>query len=189
MAYRVLIVGSAERSTDAVAILESGGYAETTLASGRADTLRAAKETNPDVVLLDVGLEDDPLGLMKEILLERPTAVVVNASYSQVGAVKEAEEMGAAAHVFRPFTKEALISAVELGASRFRQCQALHAEIGECRETLRVRKLVERAKGILMKRNAISEEEAFISIQKLSRDNNLPMEKVAESIITASKLM
>lgn len=190
MAHRLLVVGAEEASKEVSFMLEAAGYKDIRKAYDGVSAAAAAREFLPDVVLIDMDLPgEDAVSLVKDVLQDRPVPIVVHASYNHIEKVKDAEALGASAYIFRPLGKENLLGAIELGMSRFRQCQALHSELGDCREALRVRKLVERAKGILMTRSSMTEEEAFLKLQKLSRNNNLSMEKVAQSIITASELI
>jgi len=190
MAYRVLVVGGKKLSGEVAGLLEAAGYQEIFMAHDGVTAIKMAKTHLPDVIIMDVEVPDaGSASVCKDILMERPVPIVLHASYSQSEEVREAMEMGGSAHLFRPVTKENLLASIELGVSRFKQCQSLHMELGDCKEALRVRKLVERAKGILMKRNSLTEEEAFLKLQRLSRNNNLPMEKVAESIIMASEII
>jgi len=188
--HRVLIVGSGRLSDELAEMLAGAGYADVLRAADGQIAIEAAGREHPEVVLMDIDLHgEDSIEVARTILVARPVPVVMHASYSQFDRVKEADEMGVSSHLFRPVTTENLLAAIEVGLSRFRQCQMLRAEIGECKEALRVRKLVERAKGILMKRNSLTEDEAFLRLQKISRSNNMTMEKVAESIITANEVM
>jgi len=190
MSYRALIVGDRNISSEIAGLLEVEGFKGLRRARTGREALEAARAETPDVVIMEIDLPDeDPVAVAREMLVMRPVPILVHASYSQLENIREAEENGVSAHLFRPVTKETLLAAIELGVSRFKQCQTLHAEIGNCQEALRVRKLVERAKGILMKRNSLTEEEAFMRLQKLSRNNNITMEKVAESIITANEII
>jgi len=190
MAYRLLIVGDDASAVDLASMLEEAGYREIRRAHDKQSALSALDGFSPEAVLVDMNIPGvDAVALIKELLQRGPVPVVVHASYNHIEKVKDAEALGASAYIFRPLGKENLLGAIELGISRFRQCQALHVELGDCKEALRVRKLVERAKGIIMTRSQMTEEEAFLKLQKLSRDNNIPMEKVAQSIITASELI
>lgn len=190
MAYSVLIIGGGTHTAELAALLETEGFKEIYQANNGPAAIEEARRRRPEVILLDIEMPgEDSISIARDILVERPAPIVVHAAYSQFERVKEANDMGVSAHLFRPVTRETLLSSIEVGMARFRQCQTLHAELGECKEVLRVRKLVERAKGILMKRKSMTEEEAFLKIQKLSRDNNIAMEKVAESIITASEVI
>jgi two-component system, response regulator PdtaR len=190
MAYRLLIVGEEFNTGSLASMLEDAGYRDVRQACNKETALSVLSSLTPEVVLVDMDLQgDDAVSLIKDILQRGPVPVIVHASYNHIEKVKDAEALGASAYIFRPLGKENLLGAIELGISRFRQCQALHVELGDCKEALRVRKLVERAKGIMMARSKMTEEEAFLKLQKLSRDNNIPMEKVAQSIITASELI
>jgi AmiR/NasT family two-component response regulator len=190
MAQRVLIVGGPRNSKKLAGILANEGFAEISLSNDCVQAVELVRSLVPDVVIMDVSLPcDDPLSVATKILAERPVPIIMHSSHSQIEQVLRADEMGVSAHLFRPITRESLLGAIDLGISRFRQCQLLRAEVTDCKEALRIRKLVERAKGILMKRNSLTEEQAFLKLQKLSRDSNLKMEKVAESIITANEIM
>jgi AmiR/NasT family two-component response regulator len=190
MQHKVLIVGGPRQSKRLAGILTGAGYVEVNLAFDCEKAIEAARSLLPDVVIMDAALPcEDPIGVARRILDERPVPIILHSSFSQIELVMKADEMGVSAHLFRPINRDNLLGAIELGISRFRQCQLLRAEVGDCHEALRIRKLVERAKGILMKRSALTEEQAFLKLQKLSRDTNVPMEKVAQSIITASELI
>ena len=190
MSDRVLVVGDAALYRKLARMLRAEGYGEVYHAQGAEEAFETYRLKRPEIVIMDNELQEgDPLALVGRIVAEAPAPVVMHSSYDQIDRVLEADELGVSAHLFGTVTKENLLGAIRLGRTRFRICQTLRAEIGDCRETLRVRKLIERAKGILMKRNRMGEDEAFIKIQKTARDNNLSMEKVAQSIITANDII
>ena len=191
MGHRTLIVSGKRQAGKLGEMLRGEGYKEVETAYDCASAMEKNRVFQPEVALIESALLpcEDPLSVISKIIEERPLAIVMLSSYDQIDMVLEADGLGVSAHLFRPMTKENLLGAIKLGLSRFRQCQLLHSELGNCKEALRVRKLVERAKGILMKRNSLTEEQAFLALQKLSRDNNLKMEQVADSIITADKIM
>jgi response regulator NasT len=190
MTYKVLIIGGSRQSGRLAGILKAEGYTDVTIVQDCANAVETARNLSPDAILMDVTLPcDDSLSIAEKLLNERPVPIIMHSTHSQIELVMKAETIGVSAHLFRPITRESLLGAIELGISRFRQCQLLRAEVGECREALRIRKLVERAKGILMKRSSLSEEQAFLRLQKLARDKNVKMEKVAESIITADEII
>ncbi len=190
MAYKVLIIGGSRQSSRLAGILKAEGYTDVTIVQDCANAIETARNLSPDAILMDVTLAcDDSLSIAEKLMAERPLPIIMHSTHSQIDLVMKAETIGVSAHLFRPITRESLLGAIELGISRFRQCQVLRAEVGECREALRIRKLVERAKGILMKRGSLSEEQAFLRLQKLARDKNVKMEKVAESIITADEII
>jgi len=190
MSYRILILADREHSEELAEMLKDSGHPDLKATDDPAAVPGLVKSFEPDTLLLDLDMPGmKSAAVVRDILNERPVAIIVLASYGLIESVQEAEDMGASAYLFRPFNWESLLAVIEMGLSRFRQCQRLHLELGSCKEALRVRKLVERAKGIMMRRSSLTEEEAFLKLQKISRDNNIPMEKVAESIITASDII
>lgn len=190
MTYRILIIGGSRQSNRLAALLKAEGYTDVTIVQDCTNAVETVRSLSPDAILMDVTLAcDDSLSIAEKLMSERPVPIIMHSNHSQIDLVMKAETIGVSAHLFRPITRESLLGSLELGISRFRQCQMLKAEVGECREALRIRKLVERAKGILMKRSSLSEEQAFLRLQKLARDKNVKMEKVAESIITADEII
>ncbi len=191
MTRKFLIIGSPARCRKITGLLKKEGYTRIFAAHDLQGAQVAAGKTDPDVIVLDGQElpEGEPLAIVDRLISERPVPVVMHYNFAQLSDAVRADGLGVSAHFFGPLTRENLLGSVELGISRFRQCQALREEVGDCKEALRVRKIVERAKGILMKRNSFNEEEAFLRIQKLSRDSNVSMEKIAQSIITAAELI
>jgi response regulator NasT len=103
--------------------------------------------------------------------------------------VEAASEAGAFGYLVKPFRKEDLGPAIEIAMLRFRELQARSREVEELKEALETRKLIERAKGILMQRLGLTEEEAFKRIHFQARNQNKKMREIAESIITAADLI
>ncbi|MHB8173294.1 MAG: ANTAR domain-containing response regulator [Nitrospirota bacterium] len=191
MTQRVLVIGSPARCRKIAGLLKKEGYSRISAAHDLSGALSAVSESDPDVIVLD-GQElppEEPLAIADKLLSGHPVPIVMHYNFAQLSDAVRADGLGVSAHFFGPLTRENLLGSIELGVSRFRQCQALREEVGDCHEALRVRKIVERAKGILMKRNSLNEEDAFLKIQKLSRDSNVSMEKIAQSIITAAELI
>ncbi len=191
MTRKFLIIGSPARCRKITGLLKKEGYTRIAVAHDIQTALGMAVKAEPDVIVLDGQElpEGEPLSIVDRLISERPVPVVMHYNFEQLSDAVRADGLGVSAHFFGPLTRENLLGSVELGISRFRQCQALREEVGDCKEALRVRKIIERAKGILMKRNSLNEEEAFLRIQKLSRDSNVSMEKIAQSIITAAELI
>jgi AmiR/NasT family two-component response regulator len=191
MTRSVLIIGSPARCRKIAGLLKKEGYTKLSSAHDLPGALSAASEAVPDVVVLDGQdlASGEPLAIVDRLISEHPAPVVMHYNFDQLSDAVRADGLGVSSHFFGPLTRENVLGSIELGISRFRQCQALREEVGDCKEALRVRKIVERAKGILMKRNSLNEEEAFLRIQKLSRDSNVSMEKIAQSIITASEII
>jgi len=158
---------------------------------GRARTGREAVEKaldlSPDMVLMDIKMDDmDGLEASRRILEQRPLPIVILTAFSQEDLIERANQSGVSAYLVKPVSESDLLPALILALSRFLQLQTLQQEVGNLKEALRSRKLIEQAKGILMDKEGISEAEAFRRIQAQSRNGNIPMVKLAEEIITAS---
>ncbi len=191
MTRKFLIIGSPARCRKIAGLLKKEGLTRITAVHDLQSALAVAGKAEPDVIILDGQElpEGEPLAIVDGLISVRPVPVVMHYNFEQLSDAVRADGLGVSAHFFGPLTRENLLGSVELGISRFRQCQALREEVGDCKEALRIRKIIERAKGILMKRNSLNEEEAFLRIQKLSRDSNVSMENIAQSIITAAELI
>jgi response regulator NasT len=103
--------------------------------------------------------------------------------------IEKADEVGVSGYLVKPVSENDLLPAITLARSRFKQFRTLEHELGDLKEALKARKLIEQAKGILMEKEGIPESEAFRRLQQQSRNQNIPMAKLAEAIITASKLL
>ena len=114
-----------------------------------------------------------------------PTAIVLLAGGATHEEIGDAIAAGAMAYLTKPLRREELIGAMELALSRFREFERLKRENEDLKKTLEARKLIEKAKGLLMEKESISEEEAFSRIRKISMDKRKPMKEIAEVIILA----
>jgi response regulator NasT len=151
------------------------------------ETARAQK---PDVAILDIRMpEMDGIEAARQIATESPCAILFLTAFADEGLVEKAGEAGALAYLMKPFRKEDIAPALEVAMRRFRQMQNQNEEIAHLKETLETRKLIERAKGILMDRHTMTEDEAFKRIHFQARNQNKKMREIAESIITASELI
>lgn len=152
--------------------------------------VEAARSAKPDVIIMDIRMpEMDGIEAARQIVSETPCAVLFLTAFSEDTLVEKAGEAGALAYLMKPFRKEDLAPALEIAVRRFRQIQAQHNEISELKESLETRKLIERAKGILMDRHGLTEDEAFKRIHFQARNQNKKMKDIAQSIITASELI
>ena len=151
-----------------------------------ADGLQAVeltKELKPDLVVMDIKMPNlDGISAAEEISKLKIPVVLLTA-FSQKELVERAVEAGAMAFVVKPFTPEDLMPAIEIALSRHAQLIALESEIADLGERMETRKLVERAKGILSEKMALTEPEAFRWIQKASMDRRLSMADVAKTVI------
>ncbi len=140
------------------------------------------KEHSPDLAVLDIRMPTmDGLAASRAIQETHPTAVIVLSAYSEAGLGNEAANSGADAYLVKPFTAQQLAPAIELAlANKKKFCQM--------NEQLETRKLVERAKGILMRQTGMDEEGAYLTLQKAARNENKKMSDVARAVILANQL-
>ncbi len=145
---------------------------------------RLARELRPDVVLVDVKMPDrDGLSVAQELSSERIAPCVVVTAFSQREVVARATEAGAMAYVVKPFHKPELMAAIEIARARWEEQRSLEQEARDLKEALEARKLVERAKGALMRAHGLGEAEAFRLLQKASMDSRRPLKEVAEAVL------
>jgi response regulator NasT len=145
-----------------------------------------ARELKPDVVIIDIKMPDmDGIDAAKILTEERISPVILLTAYSQKDLVERAKEAGVVGYMVKPFRETDLVPAIEVALARFKEFEALHKEVDDLQLALETRKLVDRAKGILMDSQGLNEAEAFRKIQKMSMNTRKPMKEVAEAIILA----
>ena len=145
-----------------------------------------ARELKPDVVIMDIKMPDmDGIDAAKILTEERIAPVILLTAYSQKDLVERAKEAGVVGYMVKPFREADLVPSIEVALARFKEFEALHKEVDDLQLALETRKLVDRAKGILMDSQGLNEAEAFRKIQKMSMNTRKPMKEVAEAIILA----
>jgi len=145
-----------------------------------------ARELRPDIVIMDIKMPDlDGIEAARVLTEERIAPVLLLTAYSQRELVDRAKEAGVAGYLVKPFQESDLGPAIEIALSRFQEFRALEKQVGDLKLALETRKLVDRAKGILMDTQGLTEAEAFRRIQKMSMNTRKPMKDVAEAIILA----
>jgi response regulator NasT len=170
--------------------LEKLGHTVVAEAENGAQAVEAARANKPDVIIMDIRMpEMDGIEAARRIVSDHPCAILFLTAFSEDALVEQAGEAGAIAYLMKPFRKEDLSPALEIAVKRYRQIQSQSKEISELKDTLETRKLIERAKGILMDRHGLKEEDAFKRIHFQARNQNKKMREIAESIITASELI
>ena len=143
-----------------------------------------AEEHRPDLVVLDVKMPRlDGISAAERIARQRIAPVVILTAFSQRELVERARDAGAMAYLVKPFSKNDLVPAIEMAVSRFAELAELEQEVSTLTERLEVRKLVDRAKGVLQESLGVSEPEAFRWIQKTAMDLRLSMRDVAQGVI------
>jgi AmiR/NasT family two-component response regulator len=146
-----------------------------------------ARELTPDVVIMDIKMPGlDGIDAARVLTQEKLAPVVLLSAYSQRDLIDRAKEAGVVGYLVKPFRETDLAPAIELAIARFGEFRALEQEVGDLSEALETRKKVERAKGILMEKQNMTEGEAFRKIQKMSMNTRKPMKEVADAIILAN---
>ncbi|MGM0930963.1 MAG: ANTAR domain-containing response regulator [Actinomycetota bacterium] len=169
---------------DIVEILRGEGYDVVAEADNGEKAVELAQELQPDLVLMDVKMPVmDGITAAEQIVKARIAPVVLLTAFSQKELVERARDAGAMAYVVKPFSPADLIPAIEIALSRHEEITALESEVSDLQEQFETRKLVERAKSLLITKMGLTEPEAFRWIQKTSMDRRLSMREVAETII------
>ena len=167
---------------DLVEMLTEAGYEVIAQAENGAVAIELAKLHKPDLAILDVKMpEVDGITAAEEIISVAP--VLVLTAFSQRELVDRARDAGVMAYVVKPFSINDLIPAIEIAISRHRQMKSLEEEVADIYERLETRKLIDRAKGILMKALNLTEPQAFSWIQKTAMDRRISMNEVAQAVI------
>ena len=185
MATRVVIAeDEAIIRLDLKETLEEEGY-DVVGETGRGDeAVDLVRDLEPDLAILDVRMPGlDGLSAAREISANKKSAVLILTAYSQRDLIEQARDAGALAYLVKPFQRSELIPAVEIALGRHREMRALHDQTQSLEEQLETRKLVDRAKGILMDSHDLSESEAFDWIQKRAMNSRLRARDVAEQVI------
>ncbi len=164
--------------------LEEEGY-EVVGDTGRGDrAVELVRELRPDVAVLDIKMPGmDGLEAARRINEERLCAVLILTAFSQREVVEEARDAGALAYLVKPFQKTDLIPAIEVALGRFRELQALAGEVDTLGEQLEARKIVDRAKGVLIDQHHMTEQDAFAFVQRTAMSQRCKMRDVAEKIL------
>ncbi|WP_434440655.1 ANTAR domain-containing response regulator [Lentzea sp. E54] len=169
---------------DLVEMLREEGYDVAGEAADGEEAIKLATELDPDLVILDVKMPKvDGIEAAQHIAGNRIAPVVILTAFSQRELVERARDAGAMAYLVKPFAKRDLVPAIELAMSRFNELAALEQEVAGLTERLETRKVVERAKGILMTKQGLSEPEAFRWVQRTAMDRRTTMKAVAEAVI------
>lgn len=148
--------------------------------------MELARRLRPDLLIMDIKMPDlDGISAAEELTRERIAPVVLVTAYSDQGLVERAREAGVVGYVVKPFREAELMPVIELSRARFDEFRTLEREVGNLKDALETRKVVERAKGVLMETHGLRESEAFHRIRKTSMDARKSMKEVAEAILLA----
>jgi response regulator NasT len=186
-ARRVLIAeDEALIRLDLKEMLEEEGYDVVGEADDGERAVALANQLRPDLVILDVKMPRlDGIAAAEQIAGDRVAPVIILTAFSQRDLVERAREAGAMAYLVKPFQKKDLLPTIEMATSRFAEIVALEQEVSGLQERLEARKIIERAKGVLMTEHNMTEPEAFRWIQRTAMDRRTTMRVVAEAILAA----
>jgi AmiR/NasT family two-component response regulator len=168
---------------DLVEMLQEAGYHVVAQATNGEEAISLVTEHQPDLAILDVKMPVlDGISAAEKIISIAP--VLMLTAFSQRELVERARDAGVMAYVVKPFTIGDLVPAIEIAISRHTQMRSLAQEVADLHERLETRKIIDRAKGILMKALNLSEPEAFSWIQRAAMDRRLTMKEVANAVIS-----
>ena len=168
---------------DLIEMLNEEGYEVIAQASDGAQAIELVREHKPDLAILDVKMPIlDGISAAEEIIATCP--VLMLTAFSQRELVDRARDAGVMAYVLKPFTINDLVPAIEIAISRHLQMKTLAEEVADLHDRLETRKIIDRAKGILMAALNLTEPQAFSWIQKAAMDRRLTMKEVAQAVIS-----
>ncbi|MBO6266395.1 MAG: response regulator [Acidaminococcaceae bacterium] len=170
-------------------MLEEAGHTVIGEAENGKVAIDITKQKKPDLVIMDVKMpEMDGLEAARIIGDEKLAPVLLLTAYSQREIVQQATDSGVFAYLVKPIREEELFPAIEIAIHRFAAFQRLNSELDKAKDDLETRKLLDRAKGILMDQYKFSEKDAFRAMQKLSMDRRLSLKAVARAVIASAEI-
>jgi two-component system, response regulator / RNA-binding antiterminator len=188
---RVMLVDEkAERSTDLALALEQAGFEVIARLSGRDDLRAHVAQLAPDVVIVDMQSPDrDVLEDMRRVSSEQPRPIVMFVDESDTESIRAAVRAGVSAYVVDGAATRNVRFVVEVAIARFEEFQALRSELESARSSLEERKWVERAKGILMQRRGIGEDDAYRLLRTTAMRRKQKLAEVARSVVALADLL
>ena len=188
---RVLVI---DKTPGRAAILEQAlldiGHRVVAKLTGPVDLYAEVARIQPDVIIVDLQSPDrDTLEQMREINRHQPRPVVMFADDGDSRTIEQAVRAGVSAYVVDGLNGKRVRPLLDVAIARFREYQALRDELEKAKSSLAERKLVERAKGLLMKRRGCSEEEAYKALRKLAMDQNKRLAEVAENVLSVADML
>lgn len=191
MTLRVLLVDdNAERAAAVTAGLAADGCEVVSLLADHADIVAQVRLVRADVIVCDLDhASRDAIDSMRALHLAEPRPVVMFVDRTDPGSIAAAMEAGVAAYVVEGLSPSRVRAVIDVAVARFRAHQALRAELAEARSALTDRKIVERAKGLLMQTRRMSEDEAYRTLRRLAMDQGKRLADVAENVVSMAKLL
>ena len=171
---------------DLRAQLEDAGYDVCAEARDGAEAVELAATAKPDVALLDIRMPKlDGIEAARAILADEPIPIVILTAFDDAALVQRAADVGAFAYVTKPYAPNTLAPAIELAIARHAELQAVRDESASLADALAARKAIERAKGLLMMREDLTENEAFVRLRDASQRSGQTIRVIAEAIVIA----
>ena len=168
-------------------MLTEAGHTVVAEAINGEEAVKKARELKPDFVVMDVKMPGmDGITAAKTIIGEKIAPVLLLTAYSQEDIVKKANDAGVLAYLVKPIREEQLFSAIEIAYKRFQDMNSLEIELDKLKSTLETRKLLDRAKGIIMDTYKLTEAEAYRKMQQYCMNKRITLKELAENIIEAS---
>jgi two-component system, response regulator PdtaR len=165
-------------------MLERAGFEVVAEARDGREAVALAAEHRPDLAVMDVKMPElDGIDAARQMLEQRQIPIVMLTAFSEAALVGRAVDAGVFGYLVKPFRESDLLPAIEAARARHAELQALRDEAGSLRDALEARKLIERAKGLLMEKDGLSEGEAFARLRGASQQTGRPLREVAEAIL------
>lgn len=169
---------------DLVGLLEAAGFEVCAQARDGLEAIELARSEQPDLAVLDVKMPRlDGIEAAQRILEERPLPIVIVSAFNEQKLVARAAKVGVYGYLAKPFREQDLLPAITTARARFSELAAVRDEVESLAEALAARKVIERAKGILMVKEGLTEEAAFTRLRKASQKSGRPMRMIAEAVI------
>ncbi len=151
--------------------------------------IHLARELRPDLVIMDIKMPKlDGIQAAKVLTEEKIAPVLLLTAYSDRELVDRARDAGVVNYIVKPFREAELLPAIEIALARFAEFNTINKELGDLKDTMETRKLVERAKGVLMDTQGLKEQDAFRKIQQLSMNTRKSMREIAQAILLTAQI-
>jgi response regulator NasT len=165
------------------------GYLVVGEAGDGVTAINLARSLKPDLVVMDIKMPKlDGIQAAEVLTQERIAPVLLLTAYNDRELVDRAREAGVIAYLVKPFREADLLPMIEVAIARFAELRSLDKQLGDLQEAMETRKIVERAKGLLMETQGLSEAEAFRRIQQLSMNTRKPMKEIAQALLLANQI-
>lgn len=191
MALRVLLVDQEpDRASTLERVLRDEGYDLLGKVAPDPELLSQVRKLGPDVIIVDMALPDrDTLEYMATVTRDQPKPIVMFVDQSDETMIGRAVKAGVSAYVVDGVDPQRVKPIVDVAIAQFREFQALRDELAQTKTTLAGRKLIEKAKGLLMAERGLSEDDAYRALRKLAMDRGMRLPDVAENLLAVAKLL